>query len=164
MGFLFKKFPKKSKKATGEVCVGPASGGAEGTFQLEAVLRAKLPCCWREEGHQKSLVIVRNAERYLWKHDASNLEAKWPQQQKEAIHASSTEDWKNITSSDGPWFLLWHLDGSVRIVGKQHESMDPSSLINYQGCCCCCWCEWVNAKWAPLKQSFLLPFISNKNK
>lgn len=146
------------------MCVGPASGGAEGTFQLEAVLRAKLPCCWREEGHQKSLVIVRNAERYLWKRDASNLEAKWPQQQKEAIHASSTEDWKNITSSDGPWFLLWHLDGSVRIVGKQHESMDPSSLINYQGCCCCCWCEWVNAKWAPLKQSFLLPFISNKNK
>lgn len=72
------KFQKAQVKATAEVCVGPPSGGAEGTFQLEAVLRAKLPCCWREEGRQKSLVKVRNAERYLWKRDASHAEAEWP--------------------------------------------------------------------------------------
>ncbi len=28
------------------------------------------------------------------------------------------------------WFMLWHLNGRVRIWHKQHESMDPSCLVS----------------------------------
>ncbi len=40
------------------------------------------------------------------------------------------EDWKNVAWSDESWFLLRHLDGRVRMRRKEHESMDPSSLVS----------------------------------
>ena len=40
------------------------------------------------------------------------------------------EDWKNVAWSDESRFLLWHLDGRVRIWRRQHESMDPSFLVS----------------------------------
>ncbi len=39
------------------------------------------------------------------------------------------EDWKNVACSDESRFLLRHSDGSVIIWCKEHESMDPSSLV-----------------------------------
>ncbi len=40
------------------------------------------------------------------------------------------EDWKNIAWSDESRFLLRHSDGRVRIWRKEHESMDPPSLVS----------------------------------
>ncbi len=40
------------------------------------------------------------------------------------------EDWKNVAWSDESRFLLRHSDGRVRIWRKEHESMDPSSLVS----------------------------------
>jgi hypothetical protein len=42
------------------------------------------------------------------------------------------EEQKNIawSESDESWFLLRHVDGRVRIWGKQHESMAPSCLVS----------------------------------
>ncbi len=39
------------------------------------------------------------------------------------------EDCKNVARSDESWFLMWHSDGRVRIWRKEHESMDPSCLV-----------------------------------
>lgn len=36
----------------------------------------------------------------------------------------TNKDWKNAAWSDESPFLLWHLDGWVRIWNNQHESMD----------------------------------------
>ncbi len=40
------------------------------------------------------------------------------------------EYWKNVAWSDESRFLLRHSDGRVRIWLKEHESMDPSSLVS----------------------------------
>ncbi len=40
------------------------------------------------------------------------------------------ENWKNVTWSDESRFLLRHSDGRVRILRKEHESMDPSCLVS----------------------------------
>ncbi len=40
------------------------------------------------------------------------------------------EDWKNVAWSDESLFLLRHSDGMVRLLHKEHESMDPSCLFS----------------------------------
>ncbi len=40
------------------------------------------------------------------------------------------EDWKNVAWSDESRFLLQHSDGMVRVLHKEHESMDPSCLVS----------------------------------
>ncbi len=40
------------------------------------------------------------------------------------------EDWKNVAWSDESPFLLQHSDGRVRILCKEHESMDTSCLVS----------------------------------
>ncbi len=40
------------------------------------------------------------------------------------------EDWKNVAWSDESPFLLRHSDGRVRILCKEHESMDTSCLVS----------------------------------
>ncbi len=40
------------------------------------------------------------------------------------------DDWKNVAWSDESWFLLRNSDGRVRILRKEHESMDPSCLVS----------------------------------
>ncbi len=45
-------------------------------------------------------------------------------------HQNWKIDFKNVTWSDESRFLLRHLDGRVRIWHKEHESMDPSSLVS----------------------------------
>jgi len=47
------------------------------------------------------------------------------------VHQNWTiEDWKNVAWSDESQFLLLHSDGRVRILHKEHESMDPSCLVS----------------------------------
>ncbi len=47
------------------------------------------------------------------------------------LHQNWTiEHWKNIAWSDESRFLLRHSDGRVRIWRKEHEIMDPSSLVS----------------------------------
>lgn len=55
------------------------------------------------------------------------------------------EDWKNAAWSDESPFLLWHLDGWVRIWNNQHESMDH-----------CFWWWWCNG----VRDIFLAYFSS----
>ncbi len=40
------------------------------------------------------------------------------------------QNWKNVAWSDESRFLLRHSDGRVRILCKEHESMDPSCLVS----------------------------------
>ncbi len=40
------------------------------------------------------------------------------------------EESKNVAWSDESRFLLWHSDGRVRILCKEHESMDPSCFVS----------------------------------
>ncbi len=47
------------------------------------------------------------------------------------VHQNWTiEDWNNVAWSDESWFLLRHSDGRVRILHKEHESMDSSCLVS----------------------------------
>ncbi len=61
------------------------------------------------------------------------LSAKNSKQRQQFTHAHQNwtiEDWKNVAWSDESLFLLRHLDGRVRIWRKEHEIMDPSSLVS----------------------------------
>ncbi len=51
----------------------------------------------------------------------------WIKASAKCINVYAIEDWKNVALSR---FLLRHSDGRVRIWRKEHESMDPSSLVS----------------------------------
>ncbi len=66
--------------------------------------------------HRVPLLSVKNRKRRL---QFAQAHQNW-----------TIEDWKNVAWSDESGFLLRHSDGRVRIWRKEHESMDPSSLVS----------------------------------
>ncbi len=48
----------------------------------------------------------------------------------QAHQNGTVEDWKNVAWSDESQFLLQHSNGRVRILRKEHESMDLSCLVS----------------------------------
>ncbi len=59
------------------------------------------------------------------------LSAKNRRLQFAQAHQNGTvEDWKNVAWSDESQFLLQHSNGRVRILRKEHESMDLSCLVS----------------------------------
>ncbi len=58
------------------------------------------------------------------------MNRKQRQQFAQAHQNWTTADWKNIAWSDESRFLLRRSDGRVRILRKDHESMDPSCLVS----------------------------------
>ncbi len=67
-------------------------------------------------------------------------------------HQNWKIDFENVTWSDESRFLLRHSDGRVRIWRKEHESMDPSSLVSMvQAGGAVLWCGgyFLGTFWAP---------------
>ncbi len=66
--------------------------------------------------HREPLLSAKNR---TWRLQFSQAHQNW-----------TIQDWKNIAWSDESQFLLQHSDGRVRILRKEHESMDPSCLVS----------------------------------
>ncbi len=66
--------------------------------------------------HQVPLLSAKNRKRRL---QFTQAHQNW-----------TIEDWKNVAWSDESQFLQRHSDDRVRILRKEHESMDPSCLIS----------------------------------
>ncbi len=66
--------------------------------------------------HRMPLLSAKNRKRSL--------------QFAQAHQNGTVEDWKNVAWSDESRYLLQHSDGRVRILCKEHESMDPSCLVS----------------------------------
>ncbi len=62
-------------------------------------------------------------------------------------HQNWKIDFENVTWSDESRFLLRHSDGRVRIWRKEHESMDPSSLVSMVQAGGCCFMVWGIFSW-----------------
>lgn len=82
------------------------------------------------------------AEAHIWTDNTSNKKGiksatpfSWKQETDGTVHKRSPTSnnrrlKKKVSWSDESLFLPWHSDGRVRILCKQHESMNPAYLLS----------------------------------